>query len=75
MVFAKVKIPSCNVYPDNPNCGTRAPYRVVSAECRGLDEKQGTFTYSRFTCEIRAGYSGNIGGRIAVWPTGLTTLH
>jgi hypothetical protein len=47
---------------------------VVSAQCRGLDEKPGTFTYSRFTCDILVGYGGRFRGRIAVWPTGPTTL-
>jgi hypothetical protein len=75
ILVAKLKIPYCNVDADNPNCGTRAPIPVVRAECRGLDEKKGTFTYSRFTCDIRAGFSGNIGGRIAVWPTGPTTFR
>jgi len=75
MIVSKVRIPYCNVYPDDSTCGTQSPFRVVSAACRGLDEKPGTFTYSRFTCDIRAGYQGRIGGRIAVWPTGPTTLR
>lgn len=75
MVVAKVRIPACNVEAAGSDCGTQAPYRVVSAECRGLDERPGTFTYSRFTCDIRAGYQGRIGGRIAVWPTGQATLR
>ena len=75
MVVAKVKIPACNVGGADSTCGTQAAYRVVNAECRGLDEKPGTFTYSRFTCDIRAGYQGRIGGRIGVWPTGPTTLR
>lgn len=75
MVVSKVRIPACNVDGASSTCGTQAPYRVVNAACRGLDEKPGTFTYSRFTCDIRAGYQGRIGGRIAVWPTGPTTLR
>jgi hypothetical protein len=74
MVVNKVKIPACNIEGADSTCGTEAAYRVVSASCRGLDEKPGTFTYSRFECDIRAGYQGRIGGRIAVWPTGATTL-
>lgn len=75
MVVSKVRIPACNVDGAGSTCGTQSPYPVVSAACRGLDEKPGTFTYSRFTCDIRAGYQGRIGGRIAVWPTGPTTLR
>jgi hypothetical protein len=56
IVVSKVRIPYCSVYPEDSNCRTQGPFRVASAECRGLDEKPGTFTYSRFTCEIRAGY-------------------
>ena len=41
----------------------------------GWTRKPGTSTYSRFSCDIRAGTSGRIGGRIAVWPTGPTTLR
>ena len=75
MVVSKVKIPACNVDGrglDVWDAG-RVPGRQLPS-CRGLDEKPGTFTYSRFTCDIRAGYQGRIGGRIAVWPTGPTTL-
>jgi hypothetical protein len=74
MVVSKVRIPACNVEGADSTCGTQSAYRVVDASCRGLDEKPGTFTYSRFTCDIRAGYQGRIAGRIAVWPTGPTTL-
>lgn len=76
MVIKKVRIPGCNVYPENPNCDriAGAPFRLGRAECRGLDEKPGTFTYSRFTCEIVL-YNGQARGRIAVWPTGPTTLR
>jgi hypothetical protein len=74
IVLNKVKIPACNIPGAGSTCGTQSPYLVDSAVCRGLDEKPGTFTYSRFTCDIRVGYQGRIGGRIAVWPTGPTTL-
>ena len=74
-VVSKVRIPYCNVYPEQANCRLEPPFFVNSAECSGLDEKPGTFTYSRFSCNIRAGTSGRIGGKIAVWPTGPTTLR
>ena len=72
VLVAKLKIPYCNIDPGNANCGTRAPIPVRRAECRGLDEKKGTFTYSRFTCESS---TGSAAGRIAVWPTGPTTFR
>jgi hypothetical protein len=75
VVVKKVRIPYCNVFPDDPQCRVQSPFPVVDAQCRGLDEKPGTFTYSRFTCDIRVGYYGRISGRIAVWPTGPTTLR
>ena len=74
MVVTKVKIPACNIPGAGSTCGTQSPYLLDSAVCRGLDERPGTFTYSRFTCDIRVGYQGRIGGRIAVWPTGPSTL-
>jgi hypothetical protein len=74
MVIRKVRIPHCNVYPDDPNCRLGGSFSVISAECRGLDEKPGTFTYSRFTCEIVL-FNRTARGRIAVWPTGPTTFR
>ena len=71
----KIRIPYCNVYPDDPGCSTQGAVGLHSAECRGLDEKPGTFTYSRFTCDVLVGYYGRIRGRLAVWPTGPTTLR
>lgn len=75
IVVSKVRIPYCNAYPTDPQCRLGSSLRVVSAQCRGLDEKPGTFTFSRFTCDILVGYGGRIRGRIAVWPTGPTTLR
>lgn len=74
IVLQKVWIPNCVVNPDDPQCRGRNAWGLRSAECRGLDEKPGTFTYSRFTCEIVV-FGVNLRGRIAVWPTGPTTLR
>jgi hypothetical protein len=74
-VLSKVRIPYCNLYPDDAQCRVLPAQGVVDAQCRGLDEKPGTFTYSRFTCDILVGYGGHFRGRIAVWPTGPTTLR
>jgi hypothetical protein len=51
-----------------------SPFRLRSAECRGLDEKPGTFTYSRLSCEI-VSYDGQARGTIAVRPTSPTTFR
>jgi hypothetical protein len=74
-VISKVRIPYCNLYPNDSQCRLLPAQGVVDAQCRGLDEKPGTFTYSRFACEILVGYGGKFRGRIAVWPTGPTTLR
>lgn len=75
IVISKVRIPYCNAYPDDSQCRLQSPLRVVAAQCRGLDERSGTFTYSRFTCDVAVGYGGRIRGRLAVWPTGSTKLR
>jgi hypothetical protein len=75
VVVTKVRIPYCNLYPADPQCRVLPAQTVVSAQCRGLDEKPGTFTFSRFTCDILAGVGGRFRGRIAVWPTGSTTFR
>jgi hypothetical protein len=76
MVIRKVLISQCNI-SNTAGCEYARRERVKSAECRGLDEKPGTFTYSRFTCEIVTGsrYYTGARGRIAVWPTGPTAMR
>jgi hypothetical protein len=76
LVVRKVRIPDCNIsISSKQGCERDPAWRLHSAECRGLDEKPGTFTYSRFTCDVLIGYYGDIRGRLAVWPTGPTTLR
>jgi hypothetical protein len=75
VVRSKVRIPYCNAHPSDSGCRAMPALRVEVAQCRGLDEKRGTFTYSRFTCDILVGYYRDIRGRIAVWPTGGSTLR
>ena len=51
-VISKVRIPYCNIDSADPECTVKAAQGLQIAECRGLDEKPGTFTYSRFTCDV-----------------------
>ena len=73
-LLRKLVIPHCTVYPSDPECRGKVGVGIRSAECRGLDEKPGTFTYSRFTCEVFL-FGINVRGRVAVWPTGPTTFR
>ena len=75
-VLRKVRIPACRVQPKAPECETRVGVALESAVCRGLDEKPGTFTFSRFTCDVVTRYYyGKTQGRLAIWPTGPTSLR
>lgn len=77
-VIRSVKIPACNV-SSSTNCAGEPGLVVDTANCRGSDERDSTFTYSRFTCEITVAYyhGGDplARGHIAVYPTGPTTLR
>jgi hypothetical protein len=77
VVMAKVRIPYCNVYPSSSQCpeGPNAiGFQLQSADCTGAGEYRATFTYTRFTCKIVV-YNGYAKGRIAVYPTGRSTLR
>jgi hypothetical protein len=74
-VVAKVKIPACNVYPDDNRCpGWQVSIAVISADCRGASELGTTFRYNRFTCKIIL-YNNDAEGAIAVYVVGPTTFH
>lgn len=77
VITARLHVPNCDVFPDQENCDRQAPWRVSSAKCTGADERNGSFTYSRFSCDIEVddGNGAPIAqGRIALYPTGTTTF-
>ena len=74
-VVAKVKVPACNVYPEDNRCpGWQVSIAVISADCRGASELGTTFRYNRFTCKIVL-YNDDAEGTIAVYVVGPTTFH
>jgi hypothetical protein len=74
-VVAKVKIPGCNVWPDDNRCpGWQVSVAVISADCSGASELGTTFKYNRFTCKVVL-YNNDAEGKIAVYVVGPTTFH
>ncbi|HZT15702.1 MAG TPA: hypothetical protein VFA19_07105 [Gaiellaceae bacterium] len=73
-VVKLVRIPYCDAFANDSGCSGEAPLRLQSADCRGVDERGSTFTYSRFECDVVV-YGGYARGRIAVFPTGPASLR
>jgi hypothetical protein len=74
-VKAKVKIPYCQLYPDDNGCpGLKVRVALDSAKCRGASEKGSTFTYNRFTCDVVT-YNSEARATIAVYVTGRYTFR